>query len=216
MFNIKNWFKGSKGSDNKSESKSSENYPKSKTDKLNQKEINDLRESEFQRLGIPFNMVILAEAHGIKNIDPRKLATETDTINTMLSNLGFEIKISYIESFESQLILLDYQKVRQNKYTTSGINLPERSLIDVIVMREAEKIIRNKYSLTENPTSGPVMQKFQTEVKRAIEFLLKKSLNYQLRQKAQRQIKHEKNLPENAVISEIDILAMMEKIEQKK
>lgn len=216
MFNIKQWFKGNKDKDLKTEFESSDIHPKTKGDKLSQKEINDLRQSEFERLGIPYNMVIIAEAHGIKNIDPQKLATETNTINNRLIGLGFEIKISYLESFESQLIYLDYQKIRQNKHAASGIFLPERSLIDVIVLREAEKIIRNKYKLSENPTSGPGVEKFQTEVKQVIEFLFKKSLNYQLRQKAQRQIRHENNLPKNATIPEIDILAMMEKLEQKK
>lgn len=216
MFNIKNWFKSGKNKNSEQESKlaNSQGNPNSNT--FSQKEINDLRQAEFERLGIPYQRVILAEAHGVKNINPRKLVTETDDLNAKLISLGFAIKISYLESFESQLLYLDYQKIRHNKQASSGILLPDRSLIDVIVLKEAEKIIRNKYKLSENPTSGPLVEKFQTEVKQAIEFLFKKSLNYQLRYQAQGRIRHENNLPKNAIIPEIDILAMMDKIQQKK
>lgn len=189
---------------------------KTKNSALSPKEIHDLRQSEFEQLGIPYNMVLIAEARGIRGINPNNLASETNDINAKLITFGFNIKISYLESFECQLLYLDYQKLREANQRTKGVILPGHSLINIIVLREAEKIIRKKYQLTENPTTGEIAKKFQSEVKSLFELLWNKSMEYQLKQQAQRRIRRERNLHTNEPLIEADVIAMMEKIKAER
>ncbi|NCN07672.1 hypothetical protein GW933_03180 [Candidatus Falkowbacteria bacterium] len=222
MFNIKKLFTKSKSKTNEPSgihSKHNQHIGYSNSESLanqaKQKEINDRRQAQFEKLGISYTMVVLAEAHGIKNIDPEKLATETSAINNQLAILGFNIRINCLESFECQLLYLDYQRLRINKQA-SGIHLPDHNLVEIIVLKEAEKIIRNKYKLEDNPTTGNLATKFQSEVKQAFEFLFKKSANHQLRQQAEIKIRQDRKLAPTEAVPEIEILNMMERISQQK
>lgn len=189
---------------------------KTKDTGLSQKEINDLRQLEFEQLGIPYKLVLTAEIKGIKKIDPCKLVAETASLNSKLIAFGFNIRISCLECFECQLLYLDYQKFREANQRTKGVILPEHSLIEIIVLREAEKMIRKKYNLTANPTTGNEAKKFQAEAKSLFELLWHKSIEHQLRQQAQKRIRREKNLPSNEPLLEAEVMAMVEKIKIEK
>ncbi len=183
---------------------------------LSPKEINDLRQAEFERLGIPYSKVLVVEAQGVKGIDPRKIAAETESINAKLITFGFTIKISHLECFECQLLYLDYQKFREDSRRTRGVILPEHSLVNIIVLHEAEKLIKRKYNLKEGPTTGEGAKKFQAEVKALCELFWNKSMEYQLRQQAQRRLRRERNLPSHEPLLEADVVAMMTKIKAER
>lgn len=235
MFNLKKWFT----KESKPDSEPANIHPKHKAiDKkptspavkvkpestevkpkdtsLSQKEIHDLRQSEFERLGIPYNKVLMAEAQGVKGIDPRKIAAEMGSINAKLIAFGFSIRISHLECFECQLLYLDYQKLKEDNRRIRGIILPEHSLINIIVLREAEKMIRKKHQLTENPIIDEEAKKFQAEVKALCELFLNKSIEYQLKQQAQRRLRRERDLHINEPLLEADVLSMMEKIKTER
>ena len=198
----------------KIEAKPSETKPKNIG--LSQKEINDLRQLEFEQLGIPYKLVLTAEARRKEKIDPHKLATETNSLNSKLITFGFNIRINYLEFFECYLLYLDYQKMREIYQKTKGVFLPEHSLINIVVLREAEKMIRKKYNLAANPTADEGAKKFQSEVKALFESLWNKSFDYQLRQQAQRRLRRKKNLPNNEPLLEAEVTAMMETIKTER
>jgi hypothetical protein len=179
-------------------------------------ETNEIRKMEFERLGINYDLIRAAEIKGVKGINPQHLARETEAINAKLTTFGFKIKIDCLESFNCQLLYLDYQKFRELHQRTRGVVLPEHSLINIIVLREAEKMVRTKHQLTENPSTGDEAKRFQLEVKNLFELLWNKAMDYQLRQQAQRRLRREKNLPPNEPLLEADVTAMMQKIKTEK
>ena len=183
---------------------------------LSKEDIENLRKSEFDHLGIPYGLILAAEAKGVRGINPQKLASEITALNSKLIAFGFNIRISNLEGFECQLLYLDYQRIREANQKTKGVILPDHSLIDIIVLREAEKIVRSKYELTANPTAGEEAKKFQLEVRSLFESLWNKSIDYQLRQQAQRRIRRERNLPGHEPLIEAEVTAMIAKIKAER
>jgi len=161
---------------------------------LSRAEINEFRKSEFNNLGIPYELVLEAEKNGIVKIDPSKIASDTVSNNSKLATLGLPIKLSYLECFTCQLLYFDYLRFKDFQQKVKNLVLPERSLIDIIILAESEKIIRQKYQLDHNPETGDLAKEFQTEVKDLFEKFCQQSIDYQLKQRAERLIRRQKKL----------------------
>ncbi|MDO8669775.1 MAG: hypothetical protein Q7K65_05845 [Candidatus Buchananbacteria bacterium] len=185
--------------------------PRPKSPGLNREEAEDLEKLEFESSGIPYELVLAARAKKFTDINPRKIIEDTDLINSKLFDLGLNIKINYLECFEAQLFYLNYQRERNAK-AVEGINWPNHNLIHIIAWREAEKMIRQKFQLAENPAVGELAKRFQIEVQNLFKILWDKSLDHQLRQRAQIRLRQERKLPNNELLLDVDVIAMMQKI----
>jgi len=193
--------------------RASQNKPEPKNPpKTSRSDGDDLRQYEFEQIGIPYKRVLLAEAQKVKGINAKNLVETTQNANSDLKHRGFDFQITCLEFFESQLLHLDYERKRALILKTERRNLPEHKLIDVIVLREAERRIRQKRGLKENPVPGPDGQIFQNETKELFDRLWNNSQLHQLKNQAVLRIRREKKLKGGEPVLEAEVVAMMEKI----
>jgi len=183
---------------------------------LNPKEIQALRQLKFKELAIPYELVLAAEGRGIRGIEPQKITKETKALNEKLALYGFNFKIDYRECFECQVMYLEYENFRQQTKKTKGNMLLEHSLVDIMVLREAERQVRKKYQLTENPATGKAAEKFQAEVKAWFEAAWQKSKKHQLRHQAEQRLKRARDQKNQEPLAETDVKTMIEIIKAER
>ncbi|MFA5020839.1 MAG: hypothetical protein WC517_02140 [Patescibacteria group bacterium] len=147
------------------------------------------RERGFRELGIPHEAVIALEAKKIPVPDPIEIITSTENLNKLLAAEGFSFRVTSLGFFECLQLDLEYRIKQRTAIKHGEKPSPNRSLISIAAVLEAERVIRLRHKLVTNPASGKERQEFEKESQTLLDKMIKDCQEYRLRKQAVERLK---------------------------
>ena len=186
--------------------------------KLSPQEIKELRQAEFERLDIPYDVVEKLQKAGVLGLNVADIEAGTEMMNSNFRIMELPIVLTPLEFFNCRVLFLSYDWKLQRMRKAGVRDLPpQRNLMQTALILFAEAQIRKRHGWTEEQPSDPAgLKTFYEEVDGLCVRLLRESDERQLRKEAQRRWRRQNNQRSNVPVPETEGARLMEEIKAEK